>query len=331
MVPAVPGVLTADEVLATARSIAVVQDDTGAIAWEVGRHLDPWDHVQAAMALSAAGLHEAAVRAYGWSRDAQRPDGTWAKSYTGGVEDDPMVDTNMCAYVATGVWHHWRVTADRAFVDAMWPTVERAVEAVLARQCDDGAIAWTDGTEDALLAGCASIHLALRCAVGLAGVVGEERPAWTASAARLRAVVDGGDERFLPKPHSMDWYYPLLGAAMDPAAADERVKQRWDDFVVEGKGVRCVVPNPWVTGAETCELVLALDALGHSDAAQDLFAAMQHLREDDGSYWTGRVLADGNLWPVERTTWTAATVVLAADALSRTTPGNGLFRGEGLA
>ena len=41
---------------------------------------------------------------------------------------------------------------------------------------------------------------------------------------------------------------------------------------------------------------------------------MQHLRDDDGSYWTGLVFADGVRWPVERTTWTAAAVVLAADA-----------------
>jgi hypothetical protein len=58
---------------------------------------------------------------------------------------------------------------------------------------------------------------------------------------------------------------------------------------------------------------------------------MQHLREADGSYWTGLVYADGKRWPVERTTWTAATVVLAADAISRTTPGSGIFRGDGLA
>ena len=47
---------------------------------------------------------------------------------------------------------------------------------------------------------------------------------------------------------------------------------------------------------------------------------MQHLREDDGSYWTGLVFSDGKRWPVERTTWTGAAMILAADALSATTP-----------
>jgi hypothetical protein len=52
---------------------------------------------------------------------------------------------------------------------------------------------------------------------------------------------------------------------------------------------------------------------------------MQHLRDDDGSYWTGLVYADDARWPVERTTWTAAAVVLAADALSGATPASTLF------
>ena len=57
---------------------------------------------------------------------------------------------------------------------------------------------------------------------------------------------------------------------------------------------------------------------------------MHHLREEDGSYWTGLVFADGKRWPEERTTWTGGAMILAADALSRTTPANGIFRGVDL-
>ncbi|MGY2061409.1 prenyltransferase, partial [Nocardia gipuzkoensis] len=103
---------------------------------------------------------------------------------------------------------------------------------------------------------------------------------------------------------------------------------RWRDFVVGEIGIRCVDDRPWVTGAETCELALALDAAGDPVRARRLLAAMQHLREDDGSYWTGLVFADGKRWPEERTTWTGAAVILAADALSRTSGGNGIFRDQ---
>ena len=96
--------------------------------------------------------------------------------------------------------------------------------------------------------------------------------------------------------------------------------------MVEGLGIRCIDHRPWVTGAETCELVLSLEAVGRHEQALQLFTDMQHLREDDGSYWTGLVYADGKRWPVELSTWTAAVMLLAADALSRATPGNEIFR-----
>lgn len=332
--PHVPGVLTRAQVAQTADTIVATQLPSGAIPWFDGGHTDPWDHVQAAMALTTTGHLGAAARAYGWSAATQRDDGSWAIRYDGEDVTDSHTDSNFCAYLATGVWHHWRATGDRAFVDAMWPTVERGLDAALTMQRDDGAVVWAsaDGSPvaDALVTGNASIHLSLRCGVALAEVAGSARPDWELAAGRLRHALDGHPEAFLDKPHSMDWYYPVLGGAMGPGAGETRIDARWDEFVVPGFGTRCVTPNDWVTGAETCELVLALDTLGRTGAATTLLASMQHLRHDDGSYWTGLVFDDGVRWPVERTTWTAATVVLAADALSRTTAAHDVFRGGGL-
>ena len=42
-----------------------------------GGHTDPWDHVENAMALTAAGLLEPARAAFDWCRTAQRADGSW--------------------------------------------------------------------------------------------------------------------------------------------------------------------------------------------------------------------------------------------------------------
>ncbi|MGA8988362.1 prenyltransferase [Aeromicrobium sp.] len=334
-VPSVPGVLTESQVRQTAASIVATQLPSGAIPWFTGGHTDPWDHVQAAMSLSAADRCDAAVLAYEWLRDVQRPDGSWAIRYVGDVVEDPHTDSNFCAYIATGVWHHWQATADRSFVERLFPTVARAIDLVLEMQRPDGAIVWArteSGPEaEALVTGNASIHLSLRCAIGLADLLGDSRPDWELSAARLRHALDEHPELFDPKPtHSMDWYYPLLGGALTPERAAQRIDERWDDFVVAGLGARCVSTNPWVTGGETCELALALDALGRTDQARAQLAAMQHLRENDGSYWTGLVYDIETRWPDERTTWTAATVILAADAISRTTPANGVFRGSGL-
>src|SRR2546423_700772 len=65
--PAVPGVLTAADIMATGRSIVAVQEPSGAIGWPDG-HTDAWNHVECAMALSVCGLREPARRAYRWLR-----------------------------------------------------------------------------------------------------------------------------------------------------------------------------------------------------------------------------------------------------------------------
>ncbi len=88
-----------------------------------------------------------------------------------------------------------------------------------------------------------------------------------------------------------------------------------------GLGVRCVRDEPWVTGAETCELALALDAIGDRERALELFAGIQHLRDADGAYWTGLQFANQAHFPAERSNWTAAAIILAADALAGTTGG----------
>jgi hypothetical protein len=84
-----------------------------------------------------------------------------------------------------------------------------------------------------------------------------------------------------------------------------------------------------VTAAETAECVMALDALDMESRALDLFVAGQNLRLPDGSYWTGMVYPEKTTFPEgERTTYTFAAMILAADALSSTSPAAGLFRGE---
>jgi hypothetical protein len=118
----------------------------------------------------------------------------------------------------------------------------------------------------------------------------------------------------------------VLAGPLRGTAGQARLESGWAEFVVPGLGVRCVSDEPWVTGAETCELVMALDAIGDSGRALRVFGEVQHLRDASGGYWTGWQYENQAHFPAERSSWTAAAVILAADALSRTTPGSGLFR-----
>jgi hypothetical protein len=100
------------------------------------------------------------------------------------------------------------------------------------------------------------------------------------------------------------------------AAAERLLAGGWDTFVVPGLGVRCVSDEPWVTAAETCELAMALDAIGRPDQALELVEQIQFLRAEDGSYWTGWQFENGKHYPNEHSSYTAAAVVLAADVLA---------------
>jgi hypothetical protein len=339
-VPAVEGVLTEAEVSATAASIAAMQEPSGAVPWTPGGHADVWNHVEAAMAMLAGGEVIAAERAYDWCLATQRADGSWPMKVVQGEVTDASGETNMAAYLAVGVWHHWLLRRDRAFVARMWPAVRRALDFVVGMQLPFGGIAWSQEwaggeparvNEAALLAGSSSTYQSLRAGVALAGLLDEPQPEWELAGGRLRHAVRRHRDLFLDKAtFSMDWYYPVLGGAVRGDAARELLASRWEDFVVPGLGIRCVDTNPWVTGAETCELVMALAAIGDRDRALRLFADMQHLRHESGGYWTGYVFPDDVNWPEEQTSFTAAAVVLAADELSGTTPGSAIMRGDSL-
>ncbi len=159
----------------------------------------------------------------------------------------------------------------------------------------------------------------------------DPQPEWELAGGRLAHALRDHQDRFLDKSEfSMDWYYPVLGGAVRGEAGRALIDSRWATFVEPGLGIRCVSTNPWVTGAETCELVLALDALGDRERALRLLADMQHLRHEDGSYWTGFVFPENVNWPGEQTTYTAAAVILAVDALSLSTPGATIMRGTTL-
>jgi hypothetical protein len=265
------------------------------------------------MGLDVAGRHAEAEAAYRWLATNQNPDGSWFAEYRGGEVVDRARDTNFSAYVAVGVTHHALISDDDVFLRRLWPTVERAVEFVLRQQGHGGEIRWRPPQPEVLLAGCCSIYHALRHASAMAVRIGRPRPSWAAAAGRLREAIVERRHLFAPKPHAMDWYYPVLCSVVSDENA---LAPQWDRFVVPGLGVRCVHDQPWVTGGETAELALTLAARGHRDRAAKLLADIRRLRHEDGSYWTGYQFANDVIWPAERTTWTAGAILLAEAALA---------------
>ncbi len=326
--------------------IRELQRPNGAIPWFDGGVFDPWNHIEAAMGLATAGATEDAAKAYRHLAETQLKDGSWwgqygsavpldDDKYTGDGDEQAKRDTNFAAYAATGVWHHYLITEDEQFLKEYWPIVRKATDWVLTYQSDEGEIRWAADDpqtrqNDALVTGCSSIYKSLECAILIAQELGEGWRSWAEARSRLGDAIRHKPHRFdrewEPKDRfSMDWYYPVLSGALTADAAKARLASKWEEFVAEGSGCRCVNDQPWVTVAETCELTLALLHTGQEAKAKEMFSWIHQWRDDDGAYWMGYQYAEDVPWPREKPAWTSGAVLLAADALFKVTPACDLF------
>ncbi len=319
--------------LAAADYIAHIQRRDGEIPWSRWGRTDPWDHVESAMGLTVGGYRSRARKAYLWCADKQLPDGSWWSCYRRGKpRRGAYKDSNMTAYLATGVFHYYLATGDKAFVYTMWPVVDKAMAYVEGLQAGTGQIYWAqkaDGTTDtkALLAGSCSIYFSIGCAIRIAHLVGEQRPNWLHMRRRLQKAIVEYEELFdvSTRRYAMDWYYPVLCGALRDKAAHERIEGQWGQFVIPGIGVRCVCDRPWLTIAETSELVITLAAMGRMEQAREVLGWIKNTRYRNGAYWTGFTLPDCRIYTKEKTTWTAASTLLAADIVYEITPASELF------
>lgn len=318
--------------------ILTCQREDGGILWFDQGKLDPWDHTEAAMALSINKNFSAFKKAFDWLADKQNQDGSWFVKYYGDESDGDLdrvkVETNFVAYPACGLWHYYLISQDIRYVEQLFPSIEKAINFVVSQQRPDGDIQWALSSQeslpnDALITACASILRSMECAIHLANALKIPHH-WEAPYRKLADALKNKPWRFdrswEPKTRfSMDWFYPVLAGLFESKEASHRIDSRWQDFVHAEFGCRCVSDEPWITIAESCELTLALIACNRQREARSLFEQLLQWQDDDGGFWTGYSYRDKVIWPREKTTWTAAAIVLALDALEELTPASTLF------
>ncbi len=320
------------DVAALVDVIQKTQQADGAVPWWPDHKTDPWDHIESTMGLTVGGAYADARRAFEWLCQTQLPDGSWYAAHVKGQVTDRTRETNHAAYIAVGLYHYLLVTGDLEFTRHMWPTAQRAIDFVLRHQNPPGEIFWAvspQGRVDrmALLTGCSSISFSLKCALALARRMTDERPKWRKALEDLQNCLQNKPHRFntTKARFSMDWFYPVLCGALTGPAAQQRIEHHWKKFVIQDMGVRCVSDRPWVTIAESCELVLALTAVGNRQQADILFRWICDHTFEDGTFKCGFTVPDMVVWPEEKITWTNAVVLMAADALYQLTPAGRMF------
>jgi len=317
---------------AVAALIADTQRASGEIPWCQDQKTDPWDHIEAAMGLSIGGYFSEAQRAFEWLAKMQLADGSWYSAYQNGVPLDKTRDANMSSYVAVGVWHYYLITGEISILQEMWQTIAGAMAFTLSLQTSEGAVYWAINPEGkidpmALLTGSSSIFMSLKCAIAIAKRLGRQVPAWESALARLGEAIRHKPYLFnmTKSRYSMDWFYPILAGVLTGDEARQRIDKYWKKFVAQDKGVRCVFDEPWVTIAETSELVMALAAMDNTDLARIVFSWISDWKYEDGTYWCGFTCPDMVIWPEDKLTWTNAVVLMAADAVYNLTPAAPIF------
>ena len=310
------------------------QKESGMIYWDEDGKFDPWDHIEAAMALTVYEKTLEARKAYFWLKENQTKEGGWYSEYKLGFPSDRKQETNFAAYYATGLWHYFLITGDKYFLEENLENLQRALEFISSMQTKQGDILWAidkknSPLDDSLITGCSSIYKSLECAEAIFKTLSKDFKYITKVKKHLKESLVSSEERFDRTKdrsrYSMDWYYPILCGVFSGEEAKKRLKSRWDDFVVDGLGCKCVEEEPWITIAESSELVLALMNLKEVDLAKELFAWLEQWKDEDNIYWMGYVYPDEAFWPEEKPTWTCGAVILAADSIYKFSNGSDLF------
>ena len=306
--------------------ITKCQNRLGAIAWEPNGKVDPWDHVESIMALNLLDFKEEALKGFDWLISSQEQDGSWYSEYQGEKITNLNKETNFCAYISSGALHHFLNFKELSFLEKIWPTLKKSIEFVISGQTDEGDILWAkddneEWMDDSLLTGCASIFKSLNDFNKIAKTLGYEEFILKEEIKNLKDSIINKSERFdrtweSKARYSVDWYYPVLCGIHNKQDSKKIINERWDEFVVPGLGCKCVSEEPWVTVAESCELILALNKIDEKKTALEIFENISRLIDQkDKLFWTGYVYKDDKFWPIEKPSWTAAAVVLAANSL----------------
>ncbi len=312
--------------------IISLQRQSGDIPWHVDGKTDPWDLVETAMGLNIGQEFDASYRAFEWLKDNQNPDGSWYSSYRNGIPEDKTCETHMAAYISVGLFHTWLMTRQTDFLESLWPTMEKAIEYAVSLQTPTGEIYWAKSPEGrtdpmSLLAGSSSVFMSLKAALAIAGILGRRKKSWEIAFSKLGKSIRENIHNYnvTKSRFSMYWFYPVLCGALTGETAGRRIEKYWNKYMIEGQGARCVSDQPWVTIAETCELVIALAGMGAGKKAAIVFSWIQDRVYEDKTYWCGYTYPDMVIWPEEKISWTNAVVLLAADALYNLTPAGRLF------
>ena len=177
--------------------------------------------------------------------------------------------THFGAYISVAALHFYKIFEDKEFLEYLWPNIKLALKFSVSLQIPNGTIPWSidEGgkiEEDYLLTGSSSILKSIECGIAISKLLNDKENIsnWTQSHESLSNAIRNPMGKFDllqdRKRFSMDWYYPILSGCLNDKERDYYIDKVFNDFYIEDIGVKCVIEEPWITVAETCEFIIAL-------------------------------------------------------------------------
>jgi len=316
--------------------IKSIQLESGAIPSNDDGSHDPWDHIESIMGLNFANEYESSKLAFEWLLNNQNKDGSWYSKYIDEIPIEKNKPSHFAPYISVAALHFYKIFLDKEYLESLWPTVQSAINFSINLQIQNGTIPWSidknhEIEKDYLLTGSSSILKSIECALAISKIIKKTNNIehWSRSYDALsKAIKDPPGKFDLLKDRtrfSMDWYYPILSGCLDNKQIEFYVEKIFRDFYIKDIGIKCVIEEPWVTVAETCEFIICLMISGRNDDAKKLLTDILNISDDNQIPYMGWQYEENIFWPEEKPSWTSAALIIAADSVMGLSEAKDLF------
>ena len=319
-----------------AKFIKSIQLESGAIPSNDDGSHDPWDHIESIMGLNFANEYESSKLAFNWLIKNQNQDGSWFSKYMDDIPIQKNKPTHFAPYISVAALHFYKIFSDKEYLEYLWPSIESAINFSIKLQIQNGTIPWSVDKnqkieEDFLLTGSSSILKSIECGIAISKIIKSTKNLedWNHSYELLSKAIKNPSGKFDllkdRKRFSMDWYYPILSGCLNDNQKFFYVDKVFKDFYIKEMGIKCVIEEPWVTVAETCEFIICLMISGRDEDAKKLLKDVINISDINGVPYMGWQYEENIFWPLERPSWTSAALIIAADSVMGLSKGKDLF------
>ena len=304
-------------------NIAWIKDNQmsdGSILWDDKGKCDPWDHIECLIALAIYEEHEPFHAGIEWFLENLDDQFMIPPLFQKQQSVHEHFELHHPPYLAVALLQYFYTTNDKRILLDNLEVIRGIAKKTLEARDEYGYFFWARDKkgllDNSLITATSSIYLSLKCILSIYKILGIRSLKLENEIAEINKIFDLKSARFNRDKidrsrFSMDCYYPYLSGLLD----DGRLLESLKKFYVDGMGIKCVIEEPWITFAESSEAIIALVKCEEKKFAEQIFNDIMNFRGDDGIFSTGYQFSEKIYWPDERSTWTNAAVIIAADAL----------------